>query len=256
VSGEGHAETAKKIEAGIGQAADICKITPPICEGNLGIERKDMPQLPDDVIPGFLQTFQDQGISVTKGTMKVGQLKATQREINADKVKGMADAYRQGKYDPSKQPIIVSRDGYVLDGHHRWAAMLHDNPGNTMRVYKVDTDIKTLLKAAQNHKGVGYGQTFGSASDMSGGHEAPKKPAGEAEDAKEHKAAEKQASNPRDEAARKEGFKDFDTADPMYRERIEYEERHPQQKKEDAAQKSLRMRAQAAAIKDSYLLGR
>lgn len=214
VSGKDHEATAKKIEAGIGQAADICKITPPICEGNLGIERKDMPQLPDDVIPGFLQEFQDKGISVTKGTMKVGQLKATQKEINADKVQGMAQAKREGKYDPGKQPIIVSKDGYVLDGHHRWAAMLHDDPSNEMRVYKVDTDIRTLLKAAQNHKGVNYGQGFGAASDIKG-----KKPAGEAEDVKEHKAAQEKAPS-------------------------------------EEAQKSLRLRAQAAAIKDSYLLGR
>lgn len=166
VSGKDHEAVAKKLEAGIQQAADICKITPPICHGNLGIERKDMPQLPDDVVPGFLKTFQDKGIKVTKDSMKVGQLKATQKEINADKVMGMAQAKKEGKYDPGKQPIIVSRDGYVLDGHHRWAAMVHDDPNNTMRVFRVDTDIKTLLHAAQNHEGVNYGQGFGAASDI------------------------------------------------------------------------------------------
>lgn len=179
VSGEGHQEMARKLEEGIKAAGDICKITPPICHGNLGIERKEMPQIPDDVIPGFLKTFQDKGIKVTKDTMAVGQLKATQKEINAEKVVGMANAYKEGKYDPSKQPIIVSKDGFVLDGHHRWAAMVHDDPSNKMRVFRVDTDIKTLLHAAQNHEGVNYGQGFGAASDIKGGK------GGDAKDIKE-----------------------------------------------------------------------
>lgn len=252
VSGQGHEETAKRLEAGINKASDICKINPPICEGNLGIERKDMPQLKDDVIPGFLKSFQDQGVSVTKGTMKVGQLKATQKEINAEKVTGMAAAKRRGEYDPGKAPIIVSKDGYVLDGHHRWAAMLHDDPGNEMRVYKVDTDIKTLLKAAQNHKGVEHGQSFESASDMSGGHEAPgqsKQPAGEAEDMKEHAAAQGNKPSDSDHGLHGEASGDMGKPKPKFGD-------EEKKKKEDVAQKSMRMRAQAAAIKDSYLLGR
>ena len=178
VSGKDHAGVAKKLEAGIKQSADICKITPPICHGNLGIERKDMPQLPDDVIPSFLKKFQDRGVSVKKGTMAVGQLKATQKEINAEKVMGMVNAYREGSYDPSKKPIIVSKDGYVLDGHHRWASMLHDDPGNKMRVYQVDTDIKTLLKEANNHEGVSQAD-FSAPSDMKNAS------SGDAEDSKD-----------------------------------------------------------------------
>lgn len=179
VSGKDHEKTAKQIEGGIKKAADICQTNPPVCHGNLGIPRKDMPQLADDVIDSFLASFQKKGIKVTKATTPVGQLKATQGEINAEKVNGMANAYKEGSYDPSKKPIIVSKDGYVLDGHHRWAAMLTMDPGNKMRTYKVDTDIRTLLKEAKSFKGVKQAG-FGAASDMD-----DKTNAGDSEDHKD-----------------------------------------------------------------------
>lgn len=165
VEGKDAEKTGKAMEAGIQKAADICKVKPPVCHGNLGIPRSEMPQLPDDVIPKFLQQYQARGIKVTKQTRKVGELKATQREINADKAQGMAAAYKEGSYDPSKKPIIVSKDGYVLDGHHRWASMLLLDPGNTMRTYQVDVPIQQLLKDANGFEGVSQAD-FSAPSDM------------------------------------------------------------------------------------------
>lgn len=179
VSGKDAQKTGEAIKAGIEKSADICKVSPPVCKGNLGIPRKDMPQLPDDVISSFLSDFQKRGVKVTKQSQHVGQLKATQGEINADKAQGMLAAYKEGSYDPSKKPIIVSKDGYVLDGHHRWAAMLMAGPDHTMRTYQVDTDIRTLLKAADGFKGVKK-EGFGEASSM-----------GDAEDQKDVKEATK-----------------------------------------------------------------
>ena len=163
VTGKESTKVGKNIEHGIKAAADACKQAPPLCHGNLGIPRDKMPQLPGDIIPEFLASFQKAGTKVTKEKMMVGMLKATQGEINSEKVAGMAFAKEQGKYDPSKAPIIVSKDGYVLDGHHRWAATLLDNPSNEMNVYKVDTGIKELLKKADETKGVQY-QSFGDKS--------------------------------------------------------------------------------------------
>lgn len=159
VKGKDHEKTAKKLAEGIKQSADICEINPPVCQDNMGIERKDMPQLADDVIPKFLSDLKGKGINVEKGTTPVGQLKATQAEINADKVKGMAQAYREHQkgendWSPDKKPIIISKDNYVLDGHHRWAATLHEGPGNKMHTYKVDLPMKDLLKRANNFEGV------------------------------------------------------------------------------------------------------
>lgn len=222
VEGKDAEKTGKAMEAGIQKAADICQVKPPVCHGNLGIPRSEMPQLPDSVIPKFLKQYQDKGIKVTKQTMKVGQLKATQREINAEKAQGMLNAYKEGSYDPSKKPIIVSKDGYVLDGHHRWASMLLGDPSNTMRTYQVDVDIRTLLKDANGFEGVSQAD-FSAPSDM------------------------REASNKGDDEDH------ADVAEGQGRNKPKYE---GGKKKSDVAEKAIRMEALAAATRDSYLRSR
>lgn len=153
-------EVAEQTKAGIEKSADICKVTPPVCAGNLGIPRKDMPQLEQSVVDNFLADLKKEGFKVEEGHTSVGQLKATQKEINAEKVKGMAKAHEEhvakgGEgWSPSKNPIIISSDGYVLDGHHRWAAMLHIGPGEKMPTKRVSMPMKELLKRAKGYKGV------------------------------------------------------------------------------------------------------
>lgn len=164
---EGARKQAEKTKGGIEKSADICKITPPVCRGNLGIERKDMPQFDDkanpNVVREYLDEFRREGTKVTDKRMAVGQLKATQKEINAEKVKGMVAAHENhlssgGEgWSPGKGAIVVSSDGYVLDGHHRWAAMLDHDPSNTMPVHQVDAPIRELLKKSEKFYREGRG---------------------------------------------------------------------------------------------------
>ena len=57
-------------------------------------------------------------------------------------------------FDPAKNPVFVSNDHYVVDGHHRWAAVvgrdaedgvLGDKP---MNVIRVDAPISEVLHIA------------------------------------------------------------------------------------------------------------
>lgn len=154
VNGQGAKEVADKLRAAIKTSSDLCKISPPVCTKNLGIPRAKMPQLSDEVTDKFIQALRDRGIKIEEGIEHVGNLKATQGEINAEKVTGMITAIGEGKYDPSGKPFIVSRDGYVLDGHHRWASMLLLDPDNRMKVMKVDMDAKDLVNEANSFEGV------------------------------------------------------------------------------------------------------
>jgi hypothetical protein len=67
------------------------------------------------------------------------------------KVAGMMTA---ASYDPGKRPIFVSRDGYVIDGHHRWAAIVGRDAadgrlgGSKMNVIQVDAPISRILRIA------------------------------------------------------------------------------------------------------------
>lgn len=154
VTGAGAKDTADKLGTGIKQAADLCQINPPLCKDNLGIARENMPQLTQDVADKFLHELVTRGVKIESTSMPVGKMKATQREINAEKVNGMVGAVKSGKLNLDHGELIVSKDGYILDGHHRWAALAMMDPGKEVKVQRVDLDMHSLLAESLKHPGV------------------------------------------------------------------------------------------------------
>jgi len=153
---------------------DLCKVTVPgtnlFCGENKGIPRGDMPQIGGKTRPGtkadklpknkdgevdgtdaFISHLEGKKIEVRRTKVPAAELKATQTELIGAKVAGMMLA--EG-FDPSERPIFVSRDGYVVDGHHRWAAVVGRDASDgklgdrTMNVQMVDMDIMDVLKEA------------------------------------------------------------------------------------------------------------
>lgn len=57
-------------------------------------------------------------------------------------------------FDPAVNPIFISNDNYILDGHHRWAAVVGRDAADgklgdsMMHVTKVDSPISELLHVA------------------------------------------------------------------------------------------------------------
>lgn len=146
---------------------------------NKGIARIHMPQFSGMAQPGthaaqvaggpgkfadltdeFEQHLKDKGIKVERTTMPASHLRATQSELVGAKVAGFASAFLHGNPKAVKamsEPIMVTKDGYVVDGHHRWGAnMLVDavdgRLGNDtpMNVRKVDMEIGAMIPYA-NH---------------------------------------------------------------------------------------------------------
>lgn len=153
---------------------DLCEVSVPgtnlFCGGNKGIERKDMPQLkgkpsegsaaskiqagPDGEVSiekQFVESLKNQGVKMTPKSVDAAQLKSTQNQLVGSKVVGMIGALEKNPKNPDiTAPIFVSKDGYVLDGHHRWAAMVglnffSDKPVH-MNVVEVDMSIDDLVK--------------------------------------------------------------------------------------------------------------
>jgi hypothetical protein len=153
---------------------NLCTVTVPgtnlFCGENKGIPRKEMPQLGGKPRPGsdaaklpksdkgevdgakkFVEHLEGQGVKVTSDTVKASSLKASQNELVGAKVVGMAN---NSNFDPGSGEIFVSKDGYVIDGHHRWAAQVardyEDGDGGdlNMKVRVVDMDIMDVLKEA------------------------------------------------------------------------------------------------------------
>ena len=216
---------AQKVKEGIEKAADVCKMSPPVCKDNKGIPRSEMPQLLDDDLSDMLKSDKEKiadydakaakkekkepayselskkeqskltekwskarklaeeavkaGADPDSGKnlfdtyidhlkakgfkvndqqpyekVNVGQLKATQREMQAEKTFGRADAHLKGKFNPGKNPIVISSDGYILDGHHRFAAMTTIGPDRKMNVIRVDAKMETMLEESFKVPGV------------------------------------------------------------------------------------------------------
>jgi hypothetical protein len=156
---------------------NLCKVSIPgtnlYCSGNKGIERGDMPQFkgtpqpgsPADKLPKdengeadteefFKQMLNKDGIKVSEPTaVPPDRLKATQSELVGVKVAGMSKVLADPNhpaYGKITAPIYVSNDGYVLDGHHRWAAVVAHNAANPdkqipMNVRVIDEPIEPLV---------------------------------------------------------------------------------------------------------------
>jgi hypothetical protein len=117
---------------------------------------------PDDdrtVFQQLLDGLAEEGTSIGSQDppyekVEVGKLKATQREIKAGKTFGMANSYLSGQYDPRKAPIIISSDNHILDGHHRYAAMVTADPEAAMNVIRVDMPMSEFLEKSFEQPGV------------------------------------------------------------------------------------------------------
>jgi hypothetical protein len=154
---------------------NLCKVSIPgtnlYCDGNKGIPREDMPQFkgtpepgsPADKLPKdkngeadteefFKQMLEKEGINVSNpAAVPPDRLKATQSELVGVKVAGMSKALEENPQHPAiTAPIYVSNDGYVLDGHHRWAAVVAYNAAHPkeqipMNVRVIDEPIVPLV---------------------------------------------------------------------------------------------------------------
>ena len=102
----------------------------------------------------MIDHFKSNGVKTKNTKVPVGMLKATQSEILAPKTYSMADSYLKGKFPNIGDSVVVSRDGHILDGHHRWAAMLTVDPSREMNVQVIDMDMDDLLSEAQAVPGV------------------------------------------------------------------------------------------------------
>lgn len=106
---------------------------------NLGFKRKEMPQVEGKNIPKFLDFLKSEGVKYKEKSVDSKSLRPTQSQFNKDKIQSMIDTI-----DAKKQhPIMVSKDGYVIDGHHRWLA--HYNLGRKMPVIEIDLNINDAL---------------------------------------------------------------------------------------------------------------
>jgi hypothetical protein len=127
------------------------------CADQIGIPRVEMPVIPAKQTKAFIKYLKKQGYDVEKGHEYAANLRATQSEISGAKVAAsMARIDREGFY----KRLIVSRDDYILDGHHTWAGALGVDARNNdlhddkmVKVARVDISITKLIAEAEKWTG-------------------------------------------------------------------------------------------------------
>lgn len=84
------------------------------------IERKNMPQVKGKDIDEVLKIFDDCGIKYEQGKVKCGDLKPVQEDFIPEKLESLKKKIQEE--DWVTHPLFVSKEGQILDGHHRWLA--------------------------------------------------------------------------------------------------------------------------------------
>ena len=121
------------------------QILPPKAMNGLSRLREELPQFNSiEDVDSFASFCKATGTKVSKKSFKAFELNPTQSHIDSDKVIDIVQNYTQSS-PPAVQPIIVDKDGYITDGHHRWAALMYLNPNMELPCYQFNVKVKYLL---------------------------------------------------------------------------------------------------------------
>jgi hypothetical protein len=105
--------------------------------GTLGVPRAQMPQVDAAHRGALVNYLKGQGIASEQAEVPANSLKPTQAEFSEAKVR------KASKRTGGDRAILVSSDGYVVDGHHQWLAKRQD--GQPVKVLQLQAPISQLL---------------------------------------------------------------------------------------------------------------
>lgn len=201
----GSVSTAPSLPDGAARRTPLHAVPPTLRQlfsKSLGFSRGDMPQIPNGAKKQkFIAERRAAGIGATEETVDARSLKPTQGEFNADNVDFLRDQLAAGKF--KDDPIIVSKDGRILDGHHRWASLAQEN--GKVNVLRIDQPITALMKEAR-----AFGERNGidarGKSDQIGQGKAP------ATEKEQHEAPSTEEPTDREPEPKKTGTEAFTRA--------------------------------------------
>jgi hypothetical protein len=114
----------------------------------MGIARKDMPQIPSERRGEFLADLAKEGVSVDEESIDPKTLKPIQKEVSSSRSGAIYNRYKEQGGIPQEQRILISKDGFVIDGHHTWGAAVgfsFDNPNAKLPVYRLSLTATEAL---------------------------------------------------------------------------------------------------------------
>ncbi|WP_423459976.1 JAB domain-containing protein [Ottowia sp. VDI28] len=118
--------------------------------GTLGVPRADMPQIKAEHRGALVNFLKARGIDSQAAEVPANDLKPTQAEFSQAKVDKARD------FKGGDRSILVSSDGYVVDGHHQWLAKRAN--GEPVKVIRLKAPIRDVLSQVQEFPSVAIGQ--------------------------------------------------------------------------------------------------
>lgn len=109
--------------------------------GTKNIPRSEMPQIKAENRGAMVNFMKARDISHEQDEVAAGSLKPTQQEFSPAKVK------KAMEFEGGNRSILVSNDGYVLDGHHQWLAAREK--GEPVKVIRLNAPIEQLVPLAK-----------------------------------------------------------------------------------------------------------
>lgn len=151
--------------------ADTSELAAPIFRPG-AMARADMPQIPSDRAEDFVTFLTVRGVRVSSREIRADGLLPCQADFDPSKIRGIVDGSlpRETLF----LPVIVSGEGrgqkpFILDGHHRWAALFQLDSGMPVRVLQARCPIATLFDLARDFGGATYKELGESALSLAGG---------------------------------------------------------------------------------------
>lgn len=114
-------------------------------EGSLDIPRDEMPQIDAKNLYKFLQYLKQSNCTFENCDVDAASLKPSQNELDTDKADKI---WNDG--NALENPIIISDDNYVLDGHHRWFAVKRNSPETKIKCIKLNKSANSCIDLMHN----------------------------------------------------------------------------------------------------------
>ncbi|MBJ7435226.1 MAG: hypothetical protein JHC54_05525, partial [Acinetobacter sp.] len=113
---------------------------------SLGMERSKLPQLNDKDIKGVLDLAKSCGMGYESVKKPIKSLLPSQKAIDKAKVN---DMLKKATGLPSDN-YLIDQEGYLLDRHHRWAAMLELDPDAEVECIQFDSPVQDIVDMINN----------------------------------------------------------------------------------------------------------
>lgn len=114
-----------------------------------GVDRRHLPQIPKSKLAEFVRFLRQNEATVVVGSVAAEIIKPIQTEINQDKVNAMKSNIEEFRNDP----LIVSKNMWLMDGHHRWFTLNQQDPRTKVKIIHVQLPMKELVSLAKEFEG-------------------------------------------------------------------------------------------------------